>query len=283
MAPVKFNIYIQELGERIKDLGLGFKWGDLQTGVLLYADDVVLIANKADDLQEMLRVADEVGKEYGMRFNGSKSKAVWCGRECSGRRWSLGGGEIEEVVEHTYLGLKVTGGIQGGIGDFGDTMKRVGSTIGMVKYAGGRSAMREWVLREGWKGLVVPRMMYAAAGLGWGSTEVKKMEQMQREFGRWLWKVGRGTPNGWVRGESGWSSMEEREAKTKIKYLVRLGFMEEDMMRKLLEYEVRTKIRSGWVGRVRQLCYKYDLPEWAVLLEVGDLTEKGRKAIQMED
>ena len=44
--------------------------------------------------------------------------------------------------------------------------------------------------------------------------------------------------------------MDEREAKAKIKYLVRIGFMKEnDTVRRIAGYGVRRRLESKWAGR----------------------------------
>ena len=46
-----------------------------------------------------------------------------------------------------------------------DRAKDIGKITGILKFAAGRSGNRFFVEREGWKGLVVGRLMYGAGAV----------------------------------------------------------------------------------------------------------------------
>src|SRR5690606_41814686 len=52
------------------------KLGPVELSILLFADDIALVADNVRDLQAMLVVADEYSKMYRFGFNGSKSNVV---------------------------------------------------------------------------------------------------------------------------------------------------------------------------------------------------------------
>ena len=56
LSPVLFNLYINDLALKINALGKGIKIDDESVSILLYADDVVLLAENETDLQCMLNV-----------------------------------------------------------------------------------------------------------------------------------------------------------------------------------------------------------------------------------
>ena len=53
-------------------------------------------------------------------------------------------------------------------------------------------------------------------------------------MGRWLWDVGN-VINELIRGEAGWSTFEEREAKAMVKWMLRVVF-EERWCQRLVEH-----------------------------------------------
>ena len=283
-APTEFNIYLQELGDRVDELGIGFRCGRVTVSVLMYADDVVLVAENSRDMKAMLREVDRVAQEYGLAFSMDKSKVLRWGKSEVTEDWSLGGGSIEQVKNVKYLGVWVNGEGAGRIGDYDLRMKEVGRTVGMLKYAGGRSGAREWLLREGWKGVGVPRCMYGGAVLAWGDKEIRGMEAVQKDLGRWIWKVGKWAPNAWIRGECGWSSMEEREAKAKLKYLARVAtFQGSDLRAAVLHHLLQHQGKSPWVARVKKLARKYGCSEWVCLIEAREVDEGGMREWGMDD
>ena len=54
LSPILFNLYINDLVTMLKGLDVGVNIGDEKVCILLYADDIVLIAESADDLQTLL-------------------------------------------------------------------------------------------------------------------------------------------------------------------------------------------------------------------------------------
>ena len=84
--------------------------------------------------------------------------------------------------------------------------------IGMVKYAAERTGSKYVIGREGWKTMIVSKLMNGCGALAWYQRECNDLEVIQNGFGRWLWEV-RKVRNELERGESGYSSFAEREVK----------------------------------------------------------------------
>ena len=98
----------------------------------------------------------------------------------------------------------------------GDRMMEANGVLGMVKYAAARSGSKYVVGREGWKSMVVNKLGYGCGALSWYQEECDDLEVRQNGMGRWLWDVGN-VRNELIRGETRWSSFEEREAKAMVK------------------------------------------------------------------
>ena len=54
ISPTLFSIFINDLAKGIKALNKGVKCGNLNISILLYADDIAIIAETPVDLQQML-------------------------------------------------------------------------------------------------------------------------------------------------------------------------------------------------------------------------------------
>ena len=83
-----------------------------------------------------------------------------------------------------------------------DRMKEANGLIGMVKYDAERSGSKYEIGREGWKTMIVSKLMYGCGALAWYQRECDNLEVIQNGFGRWLWEVGQ-VRNELVTGESG--------------------------------------------------------------------------------
>ena len=54
LSPLLYSTYVIGIVEKLEEEGLGVKEGDYWCGALLYADDVVLLAESPDELEKML-------------------------------------------------------------------------------------------------------------------------------------------------------------------------------------------------------------------------------------
>ena len=76
ISPTLFNIYIEELIARIRLSGKGVKVGDRRLGCLAYADDIVLMAERKEDMEELLQVASNYGRDWNVRYSTRKCKVM---------------------------------------------------------------------------------------------------------------------------------------------------------------------------------------------------------------
>ena len=74
------------------------------------------------------------------------------------RRWMMGDCCIGEVEEYKYLGITIEG-------ETLDRLKKENGLIGMVKYAAERSGRKYVIGREGWKTMIVNKLMYGRGAL----------------------------------------------------------------------------------------------------------------------
>ena len=106
LSPLLFDLFIDALAREIKALGLGVDVGGRMVAILLYADDLVLVADSQEDLQKMLDVVGGFFKRWRLEVNLSKTKVMAFGVRALGSmqvRWK--GKMVEEVAEYKYLGL----------------------------------------------------------------------------------------------------------------------------------------------------------------------------------
>ena len=70
------GIFINDLAIEIKNMGLGVLCGTTKVSILLYADDIALIAENEKDLQKMLTKLEEWCTKWQLLLNANKSKIV---------------------------------------------------------------------------------------------------------------------------------------------------------------------------------------------------------------
>ena len=76
LSPLLLNLFIDDLANRIKSLGKCVTVGDEKVSILLYADNIVLIAENENDLQYMLSELNDWCQANDMQVNSNKSNSV---------------------------------------------------------------------------------------------------------------------------------------------------------------------------------------------------------------
>lgn len=230
LSPLLFSFYTEELAARIREARLGLElnvegYGRQVLGILLYADDIVLIAGSNEVLQKMLNITSKYGQDFGVRFSREKSGVMVINGQEVEEGWKLSGGDLPRVENYKYLGVML-------------------NEKGMAKAKKEKALMgRQWwgrlasickfransyeVVRGLWKSVAVPSIMYGIEAIGFTKRDIAELDRIQNRVGRLGLGANRFVAVEAIRGEMGWSSFEERMAKAKLKYRIRLHTMEE--------------------------------------------------------
>ncbi len=108
LSPTLFALFINDLAIEIKDSQQGvFIDEDVYIPILLYADDVVLIAPTHEKCQNMLDILTKWCRRWGMRVNHTKSQVVHVRnhqRPLCDKDLYLDLKELAYVSEYKYLG-----------------------------------------------------------------------------------------------------------------------------------------------------------------------------------
>ena len=108
LSPILFSIYLNDLALILKESGLGINI-DENTNVplLLYADDIVLLASTEVNLQRMLDLLNDWCKKFVMTINREKTHIVHFRRAkilCTEFQFSIGKDNLTVSSKYKYLG-----------------------------------------------------------------------------------------------------------------------------------------------------------------------------------
>ena len=112
-SPLLFNIFIDDVVEKLDATNCGVEIGELIVTCLLYADDIVLFAESPQELQTLLETAESWAKEWRLVFNGSKCKilVIYADRAMSQKFkntvFTLFDEHLELVRVWDYLGMEM--------------------------------------------------------------------------------------------------------------------------------------------------------------------------------
>ena len=103
-SPLLFSIYTEESSARVRDAGLGVRVKSNILGILLHADDLVLIGDSENALQEIVNITTSYAGEFSLSFNESKCGVLMINKQEGGREESrLGNEVINRVRQYNYL------------------------------------------------------------------------------------------------------------------------------------------------------------------------------------
>ena len=82
LAPTIFAIFINDIADEINNLGYGVQLSDGERlSLLMYADDLVLIASSPQELQYMLNALHKWTNKWRLAINIEKTKVMHCRKQ----------------------------------------------------------------------------------------------------------------------------------------------------------------------------------------------------------
>ena len=226
LSPLLFNLFIYDLTIYLKSLDIGIIIGDEKICLMLYADDIVILANNADELQLLLNALNDWCNINDMTVNASKSNIIHF-RPNSCQRTNVTfmcGDKILQIVDrYTYLGVLFHEHL-----DYNVTVKSVaqsasralGLLIAKCKILGG---VPYNVFTKLYDSVVWPVINYSAPL--WGVRTYSCIEAVHNRAQRFFLGVGKYTPNDGISGDMGWNPSVVRQWKTVSLYWSRLASM----------------------------------------------------------
>jgi hypothetical protein len=110
LSPMLYALFIDPITSALQPHGVSFKdvdGNDVYCGVAAYADDLVLIANSAEELQLMLKIAEDFSVENRFRFKPSKCEVMTVNTDPQVIPLQIYGEKITECSFFRYLGAEI--------------------------------------------------------------------------------------------------------------------------------------------------------------------------------
>jgi hypothetical protein len=251
LSPLLFAFFINTLAEEIKETRIGVKTGDNVTGILLYADDVVLMAETGEELQILLNVLSKWCNKWRLTINISKTKVVHYRPSTHPRstfQFSCGKEKLEIVQDYKYLGLVFDEHLkwEKTVRYLADSATRaLECIIAKSKVFGG---LPYNVYKTLYDSMVSPILEYGSHI--WGQREFKCVNNVFYRANRYFMAVGKYMPNLAVLGEMGWEVPLIKQWANVVRYWHKLNRM--DIARLPRKYMEGMKSRNtAWYKRLK--------------------------------
>ena len=244
LSPTLFSLYTEELAARLRRMNVGVNVGRDKINILMYADDIVVMSESAGELQRMLDVVSEYGRDFAVKFSREKSKVMIVNRSEDERdaTWRLGEDELQQENEYKYLGVWMSP--NGCEKMKNEKISMTNQWVGRLGSVARMRASKYDVLRDVWKSVAVPSIMYGMDVIAWNESEIDKLEVGQNRVARMALNAPRYAAREALRGDMGWSTFRERLMKAILRYKARLECLEDNRLaRKVYLWNVRS---SRW-------------------------------------
>lgn len=243
ISPLLFSLFIDDLNEC---LGGGIKIDNIPIKLLLYADDLVLLAEYPATLQRMINKLEEYCLAWGLTVNISKSQIMIVREENRGRyanceKWTYGRQSIEIVKEYYYLGVKLT------------------SNMKFERHVEWKVSEAKAAMAVTWKNIMLNNKisveakhkvfqstssaiaLYADAC--WGFKKIDYIESLQRYYIKRIYKLPSTTPNYILALETGLPDMYLTTLKHHFEFIVKLLTSSQNKLsKKIAQYVVQRKV-----------------------------------------
>ena len=232
-SPFLYSCFINGLAEDLRAKGLGIQAAGVLTPLLMYADDVVLLAATVEELRIMNQVATNYAFTNRYQFNGKKSNvmAFYADRptmsQVVSEPWILFDEPVQVSTSYKYLGVDLTKNLY----DWSTFLNRIIATAIRT------SSDLAWMCRQDtgllprsaatlWKAIVRPILEYSAEL--WAGDISKKLtkraESVQTNFARAILGLTgcQSIPDDFIRAEMGMEKLTSRWEKLRLGYWRRL-------------------------------------------------------------
>ncbi|XP_064485968.1 uncharacterized protein LOC135398497 [Ornithodoros turicata] len=227
---------------------------------LAFADDLVLIADDAAHLQDLLDVCSRTAEKEGMKFSREKTNIMKIGDDTPGPRFFLQNEEVKDTTSYTYLGIQIESKEDYLLEHEQDLLRKMNKKEGHSWHLARHSFNPYEIGRLHWKTTAVPAATYANEAISYSKTTMDQLERQQRELGRWLLQGSFATPNPAIEGELGWSTYSFREARSKTNFLGRaIHGPEQAYITRVFRYLRFTGVKIHWIKKIKQIDRVYSI------------------------
>ncbi len=290
ISPTAFSIIINDLLKELNVCGIGVKLDcNLTLSVLAFADDIVLLAESADELQRLIDIVYRWSNKWRFMINPEKSQVVHYRNAPKAQtdfifKLCNNGPTLEKVSSYKYLGVYL------------DEHLTFTKTTDILATAGGRALgaminkyksldmLGYDTYTKLYDSLVSPVTDYGSAI--WGTKSYDSMDRVQNRATRFFMGVHRFSPIAGHVGDMGWISNRGRWKSNIIRLWNRLvGIDGERLLKRVFLWDMEqhnVTNKANFSANAKQILIELDRRQCYLNLEPVDI-EHCKKVIYEKD
>ena len=264
LSPALFATYIDSLTNEISENNLGTKYGQETIGMLLYADDIVLIADDEEELQRELDILSQWCQKWQLSLNTDKSQILVFRNKNIPQpdiNFTCGQSILSFTDTYKYLGLCLNYNL-----DWEYTVKQIAASasraLGLIS---AKSQRFGWMDNNSFTKLynscVRPILEYGSEL--WGHRTYRTINAVYNKACRVMLSVQRQAPSLALTSETGWTHPQVRQNMNRSRLWSRLiKFPAQRMAHRIFVRcnDLAENGRLNWCKRVR--CLYNDINRW---------------------
>ena len=272
-----YSIFVNDLKEELANRGFGVKVGEYGLlSLLLYADDIILIADSAEELREMLQVVSEFAYKWRFELSNEKSEVVIFNArkqtedEYKGEVFKMSGEKLRIVNEYKYLGCEFQNNGTWKLMSRRYKGKACKGTADLWWAGIHHGDFSVKTSRRIWETLVKPSVTYGGEIFELSNTDLQILESEQCHAAASMLGVSTKSSQLAVRSEVGWYSLKAQYDRMKLRYWRKLVMMDSSRLAKHMYEMDREEVKNGkssnrsWCRNIRRilLSYGFDYSVW---------------------
>ena len=276
LSPLLFSLYINDLPIFFSENGIrNISLSNLETSLLLYADDLVLMSESAIGLQKQLNTLKKYCDQWQLKVNEQKTKVVVFRRGGVLRRyekWFYGNIKLDIATYFSYLGVYFSS-----VHSFSYNQKFRASKGTKALASLNRLMYRlpdidSTVLWKLFDTKIKPVLHYGSEI--WGNIEAPDIERVQTKFCKKILKIHTRVPAVSVRGETGRFPLKYNRIYNMINYWLRLISMDESRLTKdsyKLQLTWANHDQQCWLFTIKNILFSFGFGEIWINQGPGDI------------
>ena len=267
LSPTLFSLYLNDLAVAIKNMNSGVYVGGKNISILLYADDIVLLAPTENELQKMLSYVNIWCNKWGMKINSSKTQIVHVRnhqRPRSSFVFTCGASKLSYTESYKYLGYTIH--------EFLSNDDNISILTGSASRSAGRifnmfkklKNMGIKTYESLYKSYVLPIMNYGSGV--WGFGDYSKPQILQNKISRFYLGVHRFAPVSATKIEMNWLDVRSLRWIEMIRYYNRLVKMDNDRLPKIIYDWDKSLNIEAWSCEIKYIIGKlgFDMSNYGI-------------------
>ena len=285
LSPSLFALFINDLVNELNSLGYGIRIGTYKISILLYADDIVIIAENEEKLQKLLDKLYEWCIKWHLEINESKSKIMHFRKKkkkCSKFEFNIGDLKLDYTQMYRYLGITLDENLSFNVAcrELSEAGGRAFGSI-VAKFKQFKHLPYKCFTKLFETG-VEPICTYASGV--WGFDKFQLGQKLQLRAMRYFLGVHKYTPTLAITADLAWLDMKYKHYLNILRFYNRLLTMDTDRLtRQSFEADLSENISTNWTGRVKEILCGIDMEDKLANLERIDLSLVTKKFKELAD